>query len=44
MSKQGEAILILGILTIIPGSYYTRIAYLAFTGVEGYFYSQLGPD
>lgn len=39
----GIAMIVLGSLTFAPGAYFTRVAYLAHTGVEGYTMADI-PD
>jgi hypothetical protein len=34
--SHGTAMTVLGSLTFVPGAYFTRVAYLAHRGVEGY--------
>ncbi|KAF8105740.1 hypothetical protein N665_0157s0303 [Sinapis alba] len=40
-SSQGYALLVLGILTFLPGFYETRIAYYSWRGAEGYRFAAI---
>ncbi|XP_010553695.1 PREDICTED: transmembrane protein 230-like [Tarenaya hassleriana] len=40
-SSQGYALLVLGVLTFLPGFYETRIAYYSWRGAEGYNFAAI---